>query len=118
MPKRIPAVPSDMLRREAESLPDSTLVLPEQVKIIIGMGVDELAERRKKPPKPPLVKPGEGLPWYTLGELRRYNARQEKSAAVDEALAKNKRDWRRRSRSLWPVAFIGRFGRPVDFFST
>ncbi len=54
MPKRIPAISDEVLRREADMLSDDALVLPGQMIIVTGLSVAKLKERmRTHPPKPP-----------------------------------------------------------------
>jgi hypothetical protein len=45
VPKRIPAITDEILRREAGSLSNEVLVLPEQMIILTGLSVANLKER-------------------------------------------------------------------------
>ncbi len=130
MPKRVPAITDETLRREAGALADEVLVLPEQMIILTGLSVASLKERmRTRPPKPPLPeprdKPGQAV-WYSMGEVRRYRqwATEEQRLNIATGLRRGGfasfADWVNRGRSddLWPIALIGPHQRPVDFWAT
>jgi hypothetical protein len=131
MPIRLPAIPDDVLRRELESLPDSTRLLPKQVIMVIGLSASQLKERnRLDPPKPPHPLPREkGHPglWFSLGSLRAYLASIEEQANIDSALGR--RPFERKLRfsawlgsphltTQWPFALVGPQKRPVDLWAT
>ena len=120
MPRREAAISDEVLRREAHSLSDDVLLLPEQVKIITGLSTDQLRERsRTRPPKPPLREPREGphnAVWYSLGECRRYRATLKEDAELAARAASTLKGWK--GDKLWPVAFIGQFRHPVNFWET
>ena len=52
MPKRVPAIPDDILRCEVGHLADDVLLLPVQVTLLTGLSVGQLKERlRTRPPQ-------------------------------------------------------------------
>jgi hypothetical protein len=92
MPKRIPAIDDQILRREAGDLSDEVLLLPRQVALLTGLSVGILKERRRtRPPQPPFPeprdRPGQVL-WYSMGEIRRFRSARAEQAAIDAELAK------------------------------
>jgi hypothetical protein len=134
MPKRKPAIDDEILRREAGSLADEVLLLPEQVKLICGLSQGQLKEhRRTEPPKPPFPEPRDNpraAPWYSLGACRHYRAWKQEQADVNAELARRKTGrrntggfaaWLNSSTAQsepWPCALIGPYNRPVDAWAT
>ena len=130
VPKRIPAITDEVLRREAGMLADEALVLPQQMIILTGLSVASLKERmRTRPPKPPIPepreKPGQAV-WYSMGEVRRYRqwVAEEQRLNVVTGLRRGGfasfADWVNRGKPTdpWPIASLGPQKRPVDFWAT
>lgn len=121
MPARRPAISDEVLRREAATLSDDVMLLPEQVVVVTGLSRDQLRERaRTRPPKPPLREPREkagGAVWYSMGECRRYREMLREQVASAGAAA-TLREWKRKEGSRWPVALLGEHRRPVNFWMT
>ena len=126
MPKRIPAIPDDVLIREAGHLADEVLLLPRQVQVLTGLSVSQLKERlRTRPPKPPYPEPRErprDALWYSLGEIRRYRGARAEQAEVNAELAKRGFGFAAwvagRPTDPWPFALVGPHRRPVDIWAT
>jgi len=132
MPKRTPAIPDDILRREVGHLSDDVLLLPAQLILLTGLTVGQLKERqRRKPPQPPLPEAREKRKqavWYSLGAVRRFRVERAEQAAfkaeVDAIMAKKRGTpgfsaWLATSTpDPWPIALLGRGRRPVDAWST
>lgn len=131
MPKRKPAISTDVLMRESDTLPDTTLLLPKQVMIVAGLSDRELLDRRRKdPPKPPFPEPRDPDStkyWYSLGTLRAYIASLHEGAEVKAELRKQGFETQRRFsgwvstlgiKTTWPCAIIGVHKRPVDIWAT
>lgn len=132
MPKRLPAITDEVLRREAHMLTDDAMLLPTQVIILTGLSDGQLKERRRlTPPKPPLPEPREGGHagvWYSMGAIRAYLAERKEEAEINAEL--NKRDRVERElrfsawlgtpniATLWPFAVVGPHKRPVDIWAT
>jgi len=130
MPKRVPAIPDDILRREVGHLADDVLLLPVQVTLLTGLSVGQLKERlRTRPPQPPhpepRERPREAL-WYSLGEVRRFRAHKVELAAMNAELAKlgfraGFATWLNTGTvqsDPWPFALVGPHKRPVDAWAT
>lgn len=130
MPKRVPAIPDDILRREVGHLADDVLLLPIQVTLLTGLSVGQLKERlRTRPPQPPhpepRERPKEAL-WYSLGEVRRFRAHRVERAAMNAELAKlgfraGFAMWLNTGTvqsDPWPFALVGPHKRPVDVWGT
>lgn len=126
MPKRLAAIPDDVLIREAGHLSDELLLLPRQVQFLTGLSVGQLKERlRTRPPKPPHPEPREkprDALWYSLGEIRRYRGARAEQAEVNAELARRGfgfAAWLANHPSNpWPFALVGPNRRPVDIWAT
>lgn len=131
MPKRRPAISDDVLMRELDTLPDGTLVMPSQVKMVTGLSErDLLYRRRTDPPTPPFPEPrdlGKSIYWYSLGTLRAYRASLKEGAEIKAELQRQGYENQRRFsawlstpsiKTRWPCAIVGPHKRPVDIFAT
>lgn len=126
MPKRIPAIPDELLIREVGHLSDEVLLLPRQVQVLTGLSVSQLKERlRTRPPKPPHPEPRErprDALWYSLGEIRRYRGLRAEQAEVNAELAKRGFGFAAWLAGYptdpWPFALVGPHKRPVDIWAT
>ena len=91
MPKRIPAIEDEILRREASDLSDEVLLLPRQVVLLTGLSTGMLKERlRTRPPQPPYPEPRERscqALWYSI---RRFRVARAEQAAADAAWTRRK----------------------------
>jgi hypothetical protein len=132
MPKRLPAISDEVLRREAHMLTDDARLLPTQVIILTGLSDGQLKERRRlTPPKAPLPEPREGGHagvWYSMGTIRAYLAAQRERAEIDVELHRRDRIERElrfsawlgtpNRNTMWPFALVGPHKRPVDVWAT
>lgn len=132
MPKRLPAVPDEVVRREAHLLSDDVPLLPVQVIMVTGLSVGQLQERRRlSPPKPPLPNPrekGRSGVWYSMGTLRAYLAARRELAELDAEIDRRHQQERTLRFSgwlgtphvatVWPFALVGPHKRPVDLWAT
>lgn len=131
MPKRVPAVTDEVLRREAGMLADDVRILPQQMAILTGLSVDALKERRRtRPPKPPLPEPREragNAVWYSMASVRHYRAWLREHALAGgvqseqiPAPSASFGAWLNTAASdeCWPMALVGATLHPVDFWAT